>query len=70
MKALQQPVLLLTTLLSSSLVAAHPGHGLGSLGHGLQHALWNFLGLAVLAAVLLLGDQLWQRLRKIMKARV
>ena len=57
MKSLQQQVLL-AMLLVPPAVMAHPGHGLGSLGHGLQHALWNFAGLAVITALFLLGDRL------------
>lgn len=32
---------------------AHPGHGLGSLGHDTQHALWNFVGFVLIGATLL-----------------
>lgn len=33
---------------------AHPGHGLGSLGHDTQHALWNFVGFVLIGATLLI----------------
>lgn len=69
MNKLQQHLLLLTTLLPS-FALAHPGHGLGSLGHGLQHGLWNFLALAVLAALMLLGDQLLARHRRQLRLAV
>jgi hypothetical protein len=45
-------------LLGSSLALAHPGHGLGSLGHALDHAIWNFLGVAAGAAALMLVARL------------
>ncbi len=43
---------LMLTLLPA-LVQAHPGHGLGPVGHDLQHAAWNFLGMVMLAALIL-----------------
>jgi hypothetical protein len=42
--------ILFTALLSLS-ANAHPGHGFGELGHDAQHALWNFLGMVVICAV-------------------
>jgi len=49
---------LLAITLLPAMTYAHPGHGLGPIGHDLQHMAWNFLGMAVLAAVLLAGDRL------------
>ena len=43
---------LMLTLLPA-LAQAHPGHGLGPVGHDLQHAAWNFLGMVMLAALML-----------------
>ena len=37
--------------LSAATAAAHPGHGLGTLGHDLQHQLWTFGALIVMSAV-------------------
>ena len=34
--------------------SAHPGHGLGELGHDLQHQLWTFGALVVVGAVCML----------------
>lgn len=49
-------VLALTLL--PALAQAHPGHGLGPVGHDLQHALWNFTGMAILATLILLAAKL------------
>lgn len=44
---------LLAPLIPASAIA-HPGHGLGSLGHGLDHALWNFAGVVAVCVVVFL----------------
>jgi hypothetical protein len=46
------------TLLASA-AFAHEGHGVaGSVGHDLQHQLWNFAGLIVLGVLVLGGDHI------------
>jgi len=40
--------------LAATTAAAHPGHGLGTLGHDLQHQLWTFGALVVVGAVCML----------------
>ncbi len=44
------------TALASTSVMAHPGHGLGTLGHDLQHQLWIFGALVVVGVVCMLGQ--------------
>lgn len=46
-------------LLCASATLAHEGHGVvGSMGHDLQHQLWNFAGLILLGAVVLGGEHI------------
>ncbi len=40
--------------LAATTAAAHPGHGLGSIGHDLQHQLWLFGAMVVVGAVCML----------------
>ena len=54
MKSLRSLSACCTLLLISSATLAHPGHGIGQLGHALDHVLWNFLGFAAGGAALLL----------------
>ncbi|MES2623845.1 MAG: hypothetical protein V4628_01080 [Pseudomonadota bacterium] len=41
--------------LATTVATAHPGHGLGSIGHDLQHQLWTFGALVVVGAVCMWG---------------
>jgi hypothetical protein len=49
----------LAPLLCASTALAHEGHGaVGSMGHDLQHQLWNFAGLIVLGVFVLGGEHI------------
>jgi hypothetical protein len=49
---------LVSGLTTASPLFAHPGHGLGPLGHDTQHALWNFAGMVLIGAALLIARYL------------
>jgi hypothetical protein len=40
--------------LAATTATAHPGHGLGAVGHDVQHQLWIFGALVVAGAVCML----------------
>ena len=44
----------LALALTTTTAAAHPGHGLGAIGHDLQHQLWIFGALVAAGAVCML----------------
>lgn len=54
MKNLLQKSAALAFALAATTAVAHPGHGLGSIGHDLQHQLWIFGALVVTGAVCML----------------
>lgn len=54
MKKLLHTSSALLLALAATTAAAHPGHGLGTLGHDLQHQLWIFGALVVVGAVCML----------------
>jgi hypothetical protein len=57
MKFLKNLPAVAAPLLLASAALAHEGHGVvGSVGHDLQHQLWNFAGL-ILLGVLVLGGE-------------
>jgi hypothetical protein len=54
MKKLLQTISVLPFAMAAATAVAHPGHGLGSIGHDLQHQLWIFGALVVVGSVCLL----------------
>jgi hypothetical protein len=58
---LRSLVALVFTALTPLSVSAHPGHGFGTVGHDAQHALWNFLGMVVVSAVVLVINKIGQK---------
>jgi hypothetical protein len=54
MKKLLHTSSALAYAMAATTAFAHPGHGLGSIGHDLQHQLWIFSALVVVGAVCML----------------
>lgn len=62
MKAfITSPTLAVLSAALPTTLFAHAGHGLGTLGHGFDHALWNFAGLVVVSAAALLAQRYGSR---------
>jgi hypothetical protein len=56
--------------LVAPIALAHEGHGVvGSVGHDLQHQVWTFAALVVVAALLLTGERVAAVLRQELETR-
>jgi hypothetical protein len=56
MKRIIQTGSTLLLTLVATITMAHPGHGLGTVGHDLQHQLWIFGALIVVGAICMLAQ--------------